>query len=772
MPLQVKKAQLKVKDGNEYIDGDLLFNVDAQAWAKGTRNGQPVTSGDPTYHNNAKYYVDSAIPVIEDATTTAVNAVNAAATTATANFPQTAAACDTLVGDFAPAYVGNQAYNVGDYVTYQYQLYQCNTDIAANTDSTFVAAHWTQIKLAPEVADLKTLVDMMQAADVNGYYNLTAVNYVPGVFRSNQGITASDKEFVTGGIYVNAGDTVYIDHGSLYLYCAIADASNAIIGYLDGTYSTEVAPSQKTYKAPESGYIYLSVRNASKLTNATAITRADINVTFKVWTLAGENKKYNEKQDAFINQIIDTSYDNASFGTWEIGTINTSNGNETDSTATLRCDPISAGVLKKWIGIRVNSGYKFLVFGWNSAGTFMGWWKSSEFYIGGGIADYFVTEFNPMDVINAGAANVRIILRQTGEGAITIDERFNIYQRHHSTGNDKKLSDIYQSQKMIAEDWHLPFIDVYNALGLGKNHIIPHTATIWSQSGTKDLTQRMIWMSDGIHPFTGTGLTEMYGRTIANQFALISPSYYAGSESETPPYWSGKKLIWFGTSIPAGSDPDAGEGSGATYPELVATQLGATVTNRARGKSCMRINASTGNYDGMIYGHFARALTRTISEVSYVETNWSTIQPKLSGAPSSLSASDIALMQSTSFETLLVPYLDGTNAMPDVFVLDHGRNDIRPKGIDGESDLLVQPTLTNILNGVLADDEYMTANNYANLKLAMDDDLSGITDLPEFAATLNRNCFIGAMNFLITVILRYNPHARIVIVSDYDDKSD
>ena len=29
---------------------------DAEAYAVGTRNGVPVTSGDPAYHNNSKYY--------------------------------------------------------------------------------------------------------------------------------------------------------------------------------------------------------------------------------------------------------------------------------------------------------------------------------------------------------------------------------------------------------------------------------------------------------------------------------------------------------------------------------------------------------------------------------------------------------------------------------------------------------------------------------------------------------------------------------------------
>ena len=40
----------------------------AEAWATGTRNGTPVDSSDPTYHNNAKYYADIMINPIDDTT--------------------------------------------------------------------------------------------------------------------------------------------------------------------------------------------------------------------------------------------------------------------------------------------------------------------------------------------------------------------------------------------------------------------------------------------------------------------------------------------------------------------------------------------------------------------------------------------------------------------------------------------------------------------------------------------------------------------------------
>ena len=157
-----------------------------------------------------------------------------------------------------------------------------------------------------------------------------------------------------------------------------------------------------------------------------------------------------------------------------------------------------------------------------------------------------------------------------------------------------------------------------------------------------------------------------------------------------------------------------------------------------------------------------------LDEVDYIEDNWSTIKTNILQAPAALSESDISTMESHSFETWLLPYLDGTNATPDLFVIDYGHNDVRPKGIDGQADLWIKPTAENISSGLLAEDTYMTDNNYANLKLAFNSDLSGITDIAEFSASVNRNCLQGALNFLIMVILSRKPYSRIAIVSDYN----
>lgn len=113
MPLQVKRVQLKLKDGNEYKDGDLLFNVDAEAWARGTRNGTivpaPVTPDNnyPHAENNAEYYAEQA------------------------GSSASAAAQVVLTGNLAPIFNTTTAYSKGDYVIYNGKLYYFTANHAA-----------------------------------------------------------------------------------------------------------------------------------------------------------------------------------------------------------------------------------------------------------------------------------------------------------------------------------------------------------------------------------------------------------------------------------------------------------------------------------------------------------------------------------------------------------------------------------------------------------------------------------------------------------------
>lgn len=237
-------------------------------------------------------------------------------------------------------------------------------------------------------------------------------------------------------------------------------------------------------------------------------------------------------------------------------------------------------------------------------------------------------------------------------------------------------------------------------------------------------------------------------------------------------YWDCKNIWWCGTSIPAGSDETLGsvETIAGNYPTQVGENLNANVINKAVGGSMCRANVRTGDYNGANFANITSALTMTNEEAEAFIANYDSIKSKLNGSvPDTLSQSYINRIRAASFENRLLPYLDGTYQMPDLFVFDHGHNDFKYKLANGQTDISLLPTVENIISGELSEDTYMTGNNNQKLSQYMGD-LSNIpsAEKENFIASLNRNCFIGSVNFLATLILRYNPRARIIFIANYE----
>lgn len=239
--------------------------------------------------------------------------------------------------------------------------------------------------------------------------------------------------------------------------------------------------------------------------------------------------------------------------------------------------------------------------------------------------------------------------------------------------------------------------------------------------------------------------------------------------------WYGKKIWWCGTSIPEGQDTAIGsEGNGLTYPGLVGKLLGATVINKSLGSSMCRANVRTGNYVNALSHNLIFSLSQTAEEKQYLIDNWSTIRQVLNDPNTYESLSSISSnVIGASFESRLMPYLDGTYDMPDLFVFDHGHNDWKtfytmPDGTTPDTEL--KPTTDNISGNILAEDTYMTANSNAKL-ISFFTEISAIPQSKRnaFIASVNRNCFIGAVNFLCTLILSKNPRARIVFIGNLDN---
>jgi hypothetical protein len=180
--------------------------------------------------------------------------------------------------------------------------------------------------------------------------------------------------------------------------------------------------------------------------------------------------------------------------------------------------------------------------------------------------------------------------------------------------------------------------------------------------------------------------------------------------------WSGKKILWLGTSIPKFSG----------YPEAACAQNNATCINNAVGGAAIRAARPDGTFANVFWQNYAYALSHTIAEKQAIITNWATIAPQLQSAPATLSSAEQTNILNSSYENLLMPWLDGRQAAPDAIVLDHGYND------------------------------------WANFQSG-----DAFTTVP--STRTNRNTFIGANNYLIDLILQYKRRMRIIIGGHYEN---
>ena len=238
---------------------------------------------------------------------------------------------------------------------------------------------------------------------------------------------------------------------------------------------------------------------------------------------------------------------------------------------------------------------------------------------------------------------------------------------------------------------------------------------------------------------------------------------YKESESN---YWTGKTIWWCGTSIPAGG-----------YPQIAGEMLGANVINTATGGSMCRANVRTGDYNGVNISNITSSLSMTLEEVESFISNYATIrQLDMNGnLPATLDDSYIKRIRQGSFEVKLMPYLDGTKPMPDLWVIDHGHNDWKYRDSKGQIDIALEPTRANIDSGELAEDTYMTETingvPYARLQsyLGSFENIDP-AKIDDFVCSLNRNCYYGSLNFITTLILVHNPRARFMMIGNYSNE--
>ena len=215
-------------------------------------------------------------------------------------------------------------------------------------------------------------------------------------------------------------------------------------------------------------------------------------------------------------------------------------------------------------------------------------------------------------------------------------------------------------------------------------------------------------------------------------------------------YWRNKRIVWAGTSIPAGST------TAQSYPSLVGRKLGAHVSNIAVGSSPARFGvagkrSASDPYGitGLPYANVAYSLAMTTAEKQAFIANYvADYYPKLTGAPTSLDETEQAKILSCSWEAKL-PSLVPT---ADLMVWDHGHNDwaANSKGTDAGA-----------TSGGFGDLLYLPASLPSHPDL-----LTGVGANAD--PTRDRGTFLGAMNYLIDQVYRLNYRCRHLVVGHYE----
>ena len=198
---------------------------------------------------------------------------------------------------------------------------------------------------------------------------------------------------------------------------------------------------------------------------------------------------------------------------------------------------------------------------------------------------------------------------------------------------------------------------------------------------------------------------------------------------------SGKRILWLGTSIPAGTE-------GNNYPQLVAEALGCTILNNAQSASRVTLNQTPNwtKYSELNEEHL-KYYSLSASYAEY-DTVLKEVIENL-GANNQLGGGTVnawmRLLNEHSYENVLLPYIDGTKESCETVIIDHGFNDSE-----------------NIIS---------EGFRYGSLSegLAWIGALASGEEIYEDKFQLGKKSYFNAMSFIIEKCREVNPNIKIII---------
>ena len=211
---------------------------------------------------------------------------------------------------------------------------------------------------------------------------------------------------------------------------------------------------------------------------------------------------------------------------------------------------------------------------------------------------------------------------------------------------------------------------------------------------------------------------------------------------------TGEKVLWIGTSIPAGTSwfQDAV----ISYPDMVDAAMNCEIANFSRPGSCVTKQDNTDWIATNGWNYLtAGGLAQTKKEAEdlykeYLQKNY----------PNSWET-ELALVQSLSYESLIIPFIDGTQANCTVVVIDHGYNDRHFMVNEAGA---IQTHGERYHGEIQLKDLAASYGNQEKLESYRD----YITDIDEYSLS-EGSSYILAMSRIIKAIKDVNPNIKIII---------
>lgn len=317
------------------------------------------------------------------------------------------------------------------------------------------------------------------------------------------------------------------------------------------------------------------------------------------------------------------------------------------------------------------------------------------------------------------------------------------------------------------------------------------------------------------HPYIGTESFNITAKDVVSRNASMP--------------WSGKSMVWLGTSIPAAGKYNMP----VSYPLMVGEILGATVHNEAVGSSALHCKSpdriSTANPYGFLtnFEAVSRCITNSLDEMDWVIEHYNDSAVFTQNVPSSLTDADKEFIRSCSWEIKLRQKYFNDN-FPDVWIIDHGHNDIpsvasestytEKESMTGTQKAgyysggnFVESTASSHIEYDVTDDLYVwisgtfgswydvydlydaDGNNIGFTRNATQTTVNALKVNVSNATTLkvsNINTsmstvvvqslkypmynslysYQGGFDFIVNKILTYNPKARIVMIGEYENQ--